>query len=580
MSIAPEKVNILLVDDQPAKLMSYEVILNELGENLIQASSAREALAQLLKNDIAVILVDVCMPELDGFELVAMIREHPRFQKTAIIFVSAIQISDLDRLRGYEAGAVDYVPVPVVPEVLRAKVKVFAELYCKTRQLEQLNAELEHRVAERTAALEATATQLKDLNEDLEHRIEQRTRERESALAQLFEAQKLDTIGQLTGGVAHDFNNLLMAILGSLELLKKRLPADPRMQRLLDNAVQGAERGAALTQRLLSFARRQELKPDAVSVAQLVAGMEDLLKRALGPLVEVGKSFPADLPLVRADSNQLELALLNLTINARDAMPLGGSLVLSATEEVVSGNCDDPRLSEGKYVRVCVTDTGVGMDPATLAKATEPFFTTKGPGNGTGLGLSMVHGLAAQSGGGLRVLSKPGQGTTVELWLPQDEALMVRSVPENRLIPQETSPAPPCTVLLVDDDSLVCTGTAAMLEELGHAVIEASSGAAALEMLRSGRLVDIVITDHAMPGMTGVQLASVLKSEYPELPVALATGYAEISLDEDLCRHRLSKPFKLEDLTAVLASIRGPTHARASARLPPARCSRLASPGP
>src|SRR6202795_954813 len=216
---AEEKVNILLVDDQPGKLLGYEVILSELGENLIKAGSANEALEQLLKNDVAVVLIDVCMPDLDGFELAALIREHPRFQTTAIIFVSAIQVTDLDLLRGYACGAVDYVPVPVVPELLRAKVKVFVELYRKTRQLERFNAELERRVAERTADLQR-------FNEELEQRIDDRTRERETALAQLFEAQKMDTIGRLTGGVAHDFNNLLMAVLGSLALLEKRLLPD------------------------------------------------------------------------------------------------------------------------------------------------------------------------------------------------------------------------------------------------------------------------------------------------------------------------------------------------------------------
>src|SRR3954467_5372837 len=253
-SNAHEKVNILLVDDQPAKLLSSEAILGELGETAITAPTAREALRWLLRAGIGLILIDGCMPELDGFELASMIREHPRFQKTPLIFVSAVQLADLDRLRGYEAGAVDYVPVPVVPEVLRAKVRVFAELHRKTRALERLNADLEQRVADRTADLEQSRAALQKLNEELELRIEERTREREQALAQLFEAQKIDTIGQLTGGVAHDFNNLLMAVLGSLELLQKRLPDDPRAKRLLDNAVQGAERGAALTQRLLAFA--------------------------------------------------------------------------------------------------------------------------------------------------------------------------------------------------------------------------------------------------------------------------------------------------------------------------------------
>ena len=214
-----DKVNILLVDDQQAKLLAYEVILDELHENLLKANSAREAFTLLLKHEIAVVLIDVCMPELDGFELAAMIREHPRFRTTAIIFVSAIAMTDLDRVKGYEYGAADYVPVPVVPELLRAKVRVFAELYRKTRDLERLNVELERRVAERTAELAET-------NAELERRVEQRTAEREQALAQVHEMQKLDSLGQLTGGLAHDFNNLLAIIIGNLDVLAELRPGD------------------------------------------------------------------------------------------------------------------------------------------------------------------------------------------------------------------------------------------------------------------------------------------------------------------------------------------------------------------
>src|SRR6266481_1428553 len=323
MNATTEKVNILLVDDSQAKLLSHEAILAEIGENLLKAMSARQAFEVLLKNEVALILIDVCMPDLDGFELAAMIREHPRFQTTAIIFVSAVMMTKPDQLRGYQLGGVDYVPVPVVPELLRAKVKVFVELYRKTRQLERFNAELERRVAERTAELQR-------FNEELEQRIDERTRERETALAQLFEAQKMDTIGQLTGGVAHDFNNLLMAVLGSLSLLEKRLPEDPQIRRLLQNAIQGADRGKALTQRLLAFSRRQELKPQAVDLAQLVRGMEELVKRAVGHGIAFSSEFPDDLPPVLVDANQLELALLNVALNARDAMPNGGTLTISA----------------------------------------------------------------------------------------------------------------------------------------------------------------------------------------------------------------------------------------------------------
>jgi signal transduction histidine kinase len=409
---ASEKVKILLVDDQPAKLLSYEVALGGIGETLIKASSACEAFECLLKNDIGLILVDVCMPDLDGFELAALIREHPRFQRVGIIFVSAVTKSKLDQLRGYELGAFDYIPVPVVPELLRAKVKVFVDLYRKTRQLEQLNAELEQRVLERSATL-------RRLNEQLEHRIEERTRERENALAQLFEAQKMDSVGELTGEVAHDFNNLLMAVLGSLTLLEKHLPDDPDCRRLLHNAIQGGQRGASLTKRLLAFSRHQELKPESVHVGDLVNGMETLLTRALGVGIELTCQFPGALPPVVVDANQLELALLNVALNARDAMPGGGRLTISALEKIKSADTSGPPLPSGDYVCIKVADTGVGMDDATTAKAIEPFFTTKGPGMGSGLGLSVVHGIAAQSGGCLRIDSALNVGTTVELWLPQ-----------------------------------------------------------------------------------------------------------------------------------------------------------------
>ncbi len=454
-----EKVNILLVDDQPAKLLSYEAILEQLGENLIKAGSAAEALEQLLKRNTAVILIDVCMPDLDGFQLATMIRDHPRFRSTAIIFVSAIQVTDLDRLRGYELGAVDYVPVPVIPELLRAKVKVFAELYRKTRQLERLNAELETRVAERTA-------ELAQANTELERRVEERTREREAALAQVHEMQKLESLGQLTGGVAHDFNNLLMAVLGNLELVKKRLPDDPWMLRLIEGAIKGAERGAAQTKRMLAFARRQELRPETVDMAKLVDGMSEMLGRSLGPTIQITNDFQPDLASICVDPNQLELALLNLAVNARDAMPAGGHLTITARgERVEAGNFAE--IKPGHYVRIDFKDTGCGMDKATLKRATEPFFTTKDRGRGTGFGLSMVNGFVAQSGGAMRITSRVGCGTNVELWLPVSDAIggdpPLKAARLSRPIATRSA-----RVLVVDDDPIVGASTVAMIEDLGH----------------------------------------------------------------------------------------------------------------
>jgi signal transduction histidine kinase/ActR/RegA family two-component response regulator len=547
---APERVNILLVDDQQAKLLSHEAILAEIGENLLKASSASQAFECLLKNEIALILIDVCMPDLDGFELATMIREHPRFQTTAIIFVSAIMMTYPDQLRGYQLGGVDYVPVPVVPELLRAKVKVFVDLYRKTRELERFNAVLEQRVAERTSELQR-------FNEQLELRIKERTHERETALAQLFEAQKMDTIGQLTGGVAHDFNNLLMAVLGSLSLLEKRLPEDPRSHRLLQNAVQGAQRGAALTQRLLAFSRRQELKPEAVDVQQLVGGMTELLERALGHGVELRTQFPGATPTALVDANQLELALLNVALNARDAMPNGGTLTISAVPYVQPTDAVETSLAPGNYVLIKIADNGIGMDEMTLNKATEPFFTTKGPGKGTGLGLSMVHGLAAQSGGLLRISSEPNVGTAIALWLPMAEA----AAPAADIEVVSPIPAPytgTCRVLIVDDDTLVMTGISAMIEDLGHTAIEAHSGAEAVAKLASGVEIDVVLTDHAMPAMTGLQLARYIRESYPELPVILATGYAEIPGDAAaLGIPRLAKPCNQYEIAMAIQSALG-----------------------
>jgi signal transduction histidine kinase len=555
---AKEPVNILLVDDQPAKLLSYEAILRDLGENLIMAGSAREALEHLLKTNIAVILIDVRMPEVDGFELAAMIRDHPRFETTAMIFVSAIALTDIDRLRGYEQGAVDYLPVPVVPELLRAKVRIFADLYRKTKQLQLLNAELEQRVEQRTAELAQT-------NADLERRVEERTREQEMAMAQVHEMQKLESLGQLTGGVAHDFNNVLMAILGNLDLLSRTLSNDPMARRLVDGAIQAAERGATLTKRMLAFARRQELRPETVDITKLLNGMAEMLRRSLGPTVEIAMEFESNLALIRVDPNQLELAVLNLALNARDAMAKGGRLHIGAYNRTVEAG-NPQQLERGRYVALVVTDTGCGMDEMTLRRAAEPFFTTKGVGKGTGLGLPMVYGLAAQSGGNARISSQLGVGTTVELSLPVADQQPVAE-PQRTPSPSEDAGAS-YRVLLVDDDPEVTAATLAMLEQLGHRVGVATSGAAALAIVEEKANLDLIITDHAMAGMTGMELAERVHRIRPDLPIVLATGYAEVPIGDNRDLVRLDKPYRLDRLAAAIASVMGqhPRHAPSDAR--------------
>ena len=403
--------------------------------------------------------------------------------------------------------------------------------------------------AERTALAELTAT--------LEQRVEQRTADlmkevaaRERAQEQLRQAQKMETIGQLTGGVAHDFNNLLMAVMGNLGLLRKRLPDDPRMHRLIDGALQGAERGASLTQRLLAFARQQDLRAVPVDLRALIQGMIDLLERSLGPRVALRLELPEGLPPARADANQLELAVLNLAINARDAMPDGGSIDIKVAEYQATG---DLALNSGRYLKLSLIDTGKGMTPEILKRAIEPFFSSKPLGKGTGLGLSMVHGLAVQLGGALQLSSAVGKGTTATLLLPIATAMPEAKSPAHRLQKVNRS----AVILFVDDDPLIAMSTTEMLEDLGHRVIGASSGLHALDILRSEQPIDLMVTDHVMPGMTGIELAAASREVRPSLPILLATGYAELPEGAQLDLPRLAKPYHQDQLRDRLDQLLG-----------------------
>ncbi len=365
----------------------------------------------------------------------------------------------------------------------------------------------------------------------------------------LFQAQKMQAIGQLSGGIAHDFNNLLTVILGNLEIVRKRVGDDPRITRLLDNATQGAQRGVSLTQRMLAFARRQELKTQVVEIPQLVLGISGLLRSSLGPSVVLETRFSPTLEPVIADVNQLELAVLNLATNARDAMPHGGKIIISAKTEEADGQPQLPLTSE-RYVCLSVTDTGEGMDESTLAMAMDPFFTTKGVGKGTGLGLSMVHGFIEQLGGRFILKSQKNEGTIAELWLP----VSTRGTPVTSAPEELAPPVPGLCVLVVDDDSLVLTSTSLLLEDLGHRVISAVSAAQALKVFDSDQAVDLVITDMAMPQMDGAQLAQEIRNLRPDLPIILATGYAERLEGFATKLPRLSKPFTQLNLVEIIAA--------------------------
>ena len=387
---------------------------------------------------------------------------------------------------------------------------------------------------------------------DITAQLESR-RALEQAREALFQSQKLEAIGQLTGGIAHDFNNVLMAIRASLELLTRRVPDEPRIAPLIQNALKATDRGVSLIQRMLAFARRQELEPEVIDVPALVRGMADLLQRSLGSRIQIDVRFPLAIRPVLADYNQLELALLNLAVNARDAMPDGGPLLI-AGREPASAESETRGLAPGRYLCLSVTDSGEGMDAATLARAMDPFFTTKGVGKGTGLGLPMVSGLAEQSGGRLFLHSQLGTGTTAELWLPLAPLAAGPAVDKRLLHNLEThgSATRSLTVLAVDDDALVLVNTAAMLEDLGHRVFEAASGRQALEILSRESQIDLVITDQAMPGMTGFQLAEIVKARWPDIGIILATGYAELTPGTGAALPRLSKPFRQRELAETI----------------------------
>ena len=380
-------------------------------------------------------------------------------------------------------------------------------------RLRQLAATLEQRVVQRTRALA-------EANERVAAEAEQRQRSQ----AELAQVQKLDAIGKLTGGIAHDFNNLLAAVLGSLELALKRVE-EPRLQRLLTVAMQAAQRGARLTSHLLAFSRKQGLVLQPVEMNAIVSGMGDLLARTIGTLVRLHYDLAEELWPAIADPVQLEMALLNLAINARDAMPEGGTLAFRTRNvHVADGPPAGATLSPGDYAMVTVTDTGEGMPPEVLAKAFEPFFTTKGPGKGTGLGLSMVYGFARQAGGTVTIDSTPGRGTAISLYLPRAAAM-----PAADAVPSAAAdaPAPTLHVLLVDDDPMVRETTREMLLELGHAVADTADPAAALQSVREQRAFDLLVADFAMPGMTGAQLAEQARALRPHLPVLIVTGYAD-----------------------------------------------------
>ena len=656
----PDRARVLLVDDDERNLLAVATVLEDLGE-VVLARSGEEALRHLLKGEFAVILLDVYMPGMDGYETAQIIRARDQTKGIPIVFLSAVNKEAEHQLRGYSMGAVDYVFKPVDPIILRSKVSVFVELFEKSKEVERkarheqalldanlranaerLRAEQELRRAEQRQAViiqslpmvlylepfDAAQRAPTYVSGDLEAicgftldevqskpeiwpdrlhpddrirviaSLEARRRtgrssieyrwmcadgtykhfldqavllrdvegkpvefagtltditEQRSLESQLIQAQKMDAIGKLTGGIAHDFNNLLAAVIGGLSLLERRATLGEEQQRVLGMTKRAAEQGSELVRRLLAFARRQRLQPRPVQLVSLRDAVSDLLTHTLGGLVKVEWQVGEDTWTVFADQAQLELALLNLIINARDAMPGGGTVTIRAENSAAAGD-EPPGLASGDYVRIGVVDNGSGISPEHLEKVMEPFFTTKEVGKGSGLGLSMVYGFAKQSNGAFRLESELGKGTTAELWLPRAPEMEVEEAPE----PAEPHRAPlrPLKVLLVDDHPEVRSTTAAVLEDSGHEVLQADNGAEALALLKTRECdFDLLITDYAMPHLSGTDFLREARLVCPEVPALLITGYAETEMirDRPAGVEMLLKPFTPAKLEAAIA---------------------------
>ena len=529
---------VLVVDDDEHNLLAISTVLEDIGE-VVVAKSGEEALRHLLKGEFAVILLDVYMPGLDGYETAQIIREREQTKRIPIVFLTAVNKEAEHLIRGYAMGAVDYVFKPVDPVVLRSKVAVFVDLFAKTREIER-KAQQEQSLLDEN--LRANAELLK---------AEQELRRAE---AQLFHVQKMDAIGKLTGGIAHDFNNLLAAVIGGLRLIERRATLPEPAKDVLDMTKRAAEQGTELVRRLLAFARRQQLQPADIEIADLAKSVTGLLQPTLGGRHQLEWRMGDPLWNAFADPAQLELALMNLVINARDAMPDGGVILVTAENRSL-GRASGDELTKGDYVVLTVTDSGCGIAEDMIEKVLEPFVTTKDVGKGTGLGLSMVYGFARQSGGAFRLKSRVGKGTSAEVWLPRSTGPVVAATPA---APATVKKSRPMRVLLVDDHEEVRAATVGMLEDLGHSVTGAANGPEAMQLIGGGLTgLDLLITDFAMPHTSGIELVHAVRTRLPGLPALIITGYAEGEAigerPDDVAV--LPKPFTLEQLAHMIAIV-------------------------
>jgi len=557
-----EPVNFLIVDDLEENLLSLEALLQREGLAFLRARSGDEALELLLKHDVALALLDVQMPGMDGFQLAEFMRGNERARHIPIIFLTAGSADTQRRFRGYEAGAVDFIHKPIEPDILRGKANVFFDLHRQRRQIQVQRDALEASTKALADAANQLEAQVRERTAELENaltRLRAETAERERAEASLRQSQKMEAVGQLTGGIAHDFNNMLTGVIGSLDFMRRRLASGQTgdLDRYLETASAAAARAASLTQRLLAFSRRQTLDPKPCDINDLIRSMADLIERAVNERIELRFALTPHLPSGVVDTHQLENAILNLVLNGRDAMPDGG--VLTVETGVVELDAAEaaarPGLSPGRYLVIDVSDTGVGMAPELIEKVFDPFFTTKPLGQGTGLGLSMVYGFARQSGGAARIESEVGAGASVKLYVPTTDARPASSEATRSSLPAGRGER----VLVIEDDPAVRMLVREVLEELHYEAVEFADPLAAAPYLASGERIDLMVSDVGLPGMNGRELAETARSHRPELPILFITGYAEnAAIRSGLLGANMamvSKPFSLDELAAKVSKM-------------------------
>jgi DNA-binding response OmpR family regulator len=534
---------ILNVDDTEAGRYAKTRQLRHFGYEVVEAATGADALAKVEALLPAVVLLDVRLPDISGIEVCATIKE--KWPAVMVLQSSATFTGVSDRIRGLNNGADSYLVQPAEPEELAAAVGALLRIRRAEDDLRRSNDELEKRVEQRTLSLAKA-------NDALRKEIAQRR----LAEAALIQAQKMEAIGRLTGGLAHDFNNLLTAVIGNLDLIRSRAP-DARILRLAENATKAAERGSKLTAQLLAFSRTQRIAVKPIDVNSVLTGMSPLLLQSLGHTVQIVTQLDPEAGSALADDNQLELAVLNLAINARDAMPDGGTVTISTVRHMLEA--EDGGLPAGPYLIVEVADTGSGMSPDVIARAFDPFFTTKPPGKGTGLGLAQVYGVARQCGGDVRIASEAGKGTRVTLWLRcASDGEAVGEAGQTQAKDIDTAGH----VLLIDDDADVRNTIQELLAELGYNVRAAESGKIGLAMLIE-RQPDLVIVDFAMPEMTGAEVARAIHQRWPALPILFVSGHADTSALETAVGGApfLRKPFRPSDLAmAVQEAIEGASH--------------------